>query len=440
MEGVPRRALQRLVDHRRRKRAECAVPHGDASRLHGGGDGEGAHIVDDGQVGAQSRRNRAAIAQPEAGGGVPRRRAQRGRGVGAEGDRVPQQPVDVTAAQQIVRMLVVGGEGAARIHRRMQQRRERFEVVCRRAVADEDDLPARQLLLCLGEVVALVIRSDAGGYVGVQRATGQTRRVTVDRRTVRAGICELLQHVAVAADHTDIVHHLRESQHPRLPVKRAERRGGEGRAALVERRGGHTGGQHDLHVQRQPFGRLQHVADAVRAHHVRNLMRVGHHCGGAVRRDRAGKRGRQHHAALEMDVPVDEAGADDTPGHVQHLASLIPLAHGGDHAVRDRHVRAFECAGEHVENLPAAQHQIGDLVAVCHTDQALSCLVHAFSSFAVMAANVPFVARFRSAGDRKICAPSRPPLMMTVSNASAEASMTVGKAFFMPSGDTPPRI
>ena len=72
-------------------------------------------------------------------------------------------------------------------------------------------------------------------------------------------------------------------------VERVDRAVIEHRAGFVERRCGHAGGEHEAHVNGQIFRRLQHILDAVGAHDIGDLVRVGDDGRGAVRNDGVGK-------------------------------------------------------------------------------------------------------------------------------------------------------
>ena len=58
----------------------------------------------------------------------------------------------------------------------------------------------------------------------------------------------------------------------------------------------------------------------------------------------------------------------------------------------------------------------------------------------IICSNFPPVTFTRSFGERNICDPSLPPLIIISSSVFAVSSTTVGNCFFMPSGVHPPRM
>jgi hypothetical protein len=77
-----------------------------------------------------------------------------------------------------------------------------------------------------------------------------------------------------------------------------------------------------------------------------------------------------------MHVPVDEPGTDELPAQVERLTPSI-RADAGDAPVGDGHVALVDLAREHVDDLPAAQHQIGGGSTGGDVDQVFS--VHGFA-------------------------------------------------------------
>ena len=100
---------------------------------------------------------------------------------------------------------------------------------------------------------------------------------------------DLLEHLLVGIGDADVVHHLGKSLDAVVLVERVDRAVIEHRAGFVERRCGHAGGEHEAHVNGQIFCRLQHILDAVGAHDIGDLVRVGDDGRGAVRNDGVGK-------------------------------------------------------------------------------------------------------------------------------------------------------
>ena len=166
------------------------------------------------------------------------------------------------------------------------------------------------------------------------------------------------------------VHHLGEALHARIVVERIDGAIIKIRAALVHRRRRDAGRQHEPHVNRQSLGRLEHIVDTVGAHDVGDLVRVGDDGGRPVDERRLRKLARRHQAGLEVDVCIDEAGADDLSGHVVFdFAVVFTEAH--DQPVRARDVAGAQLVREHVDIRRVFQHQIGLFPAGGRLDHAL---------------------------------------------------------------------
>ena len=113
-----------------------------------------------------------------------------------------------------------------------------------------------------------------------------------------------------------------------------------------------------MHVQRQPLGGLHHVADAVHAHDVGDFVRVADDGGRAVAHDGARELRGRDHAALQMNVRVDQTRAHEFAAHV-HLAHALVFAHAGNQPVGHGDVAHAEFRGKHVQIRGVFQHQIG---------------------------------------------------------------------------------
>src|SRR5262249_17774364 len=101
---------------------------------------------------------------------------------------------------------------------------------------------------------------------------------------------------------------------------------------------------------------------AVRAEHVRDLVRVDDDGGRAEREDEPGELVHEQLRGLEVHVCVDEPGNDPPPGCVE-LFSPVVVAQSGDDPVADGDVGVEPLAGEDGEHLAAADDEIGRLVA-----------------------------------------------------------------------------
>ena len=251
-------------------------------------------------------------------------------------DRLAADVVDVALLKQVVRMFVIGAEHAALGVLRREQRGQRLKVPRRRALADHDELTAAQLGQRVLDVGALVVGIDARSDVRVEILAGQARRVAVDLLVVRLRGDDLRDDLGVVVRDAVGVHHLGEALHARIVVERIDGAIIKIRAALVHRRRRDAGRQHEPHIDRQALGHLEHIINAVGAHDVGDLVRIGDDGGRPVDERRLRKLARRDQAGLEVDVRVDEARADDLAGHVVFdFAVILPKSHDQAVCARD---------------------------------------------------------------------------------------------------------
>ena len=209
--------------------------------------------------------------------------------VDARLDGTAHDVVDVALFEQIVRVLVVRAEHAVGVILRCEQREQRVEVARGRALANHDVLSALELGDGILHGAALVVGIDAGGDVGVQVVARKAGGVAVDFFVVRLRGDDLFEHLLVGVRDADIVHHFGQTLDAVVLVERVDRAVVEHRAGFVERCRRHAGGQHEAHVYGKILGGLQHILDAVGAHDISDLVRVGDDGRGAVRNDGVGK-------------------------------------------------------------------------------------------------------------------------------------------------------
>ncbi len=273
--------------------------------------------------------------------------------------------------QQVLGVPVVGAERAVGRVLRRDQRQQRLEVAGRGPLADEEVHPAAQLLPRLLELGGLVIRADARRRVGVERRPRQPRRMPVHRPV--AGGLDLGQHLGHAQKDAGVVHHLGQADDARVFEKQPQ----IGRLQLRTRGlhvgGRHTGRGHDEDPQRQPLAGVEHVADAGDAQHVGDLVGIGDDGGGAARHDGPGELGHGHHARLDVDVGVDQAGADVGALQVERLTSLV-VTEPGHAPFEDGDVGAVDLARPHIHEPGVSEERVGRRIAARHLDQPSSRL------------------------------------------------------------------
>ena len=176
-------------------------------------------IVDNGKIGQIARCNGAAVIQGEIAGGVVAGRLHGNDGIDAVVDGLADEIVDMALFQQVARVLVVRAEHAAVVIRLSEQIDECLEVVGGCAVADHDELAVAQLRHGVVHIGALVVGIDARRDIGSQSLAGQAGRMAVDLLVVRLRRNDLGDDLLVAADDTDIVHHLGKALHAGVVIE-----------------------------------------------------------------------------------------------------------------------------------------------------------------------------------------------------------------------------
>ena len=320
---------------------------------------EVAEVVDDNEVGEEAGRDGAAVVEQEVAGSMMARALDGDDGVHTRGDGLLDDVVDVALFQQIVGVLVVRAEHTVGVILRREQRQQRVKVARRGALADHDVLAALELGERIAHVGALVVGVDAGGNVGVEVVAGKAGSVAVDLLVMRLRRNDLLEHLLVGVGNADVVHHLGKALDAVVLVEAVDGAVVKVRAALVERGGGHAARQHEAHVERQVFGRLKHILDAVGAHDVGDLVRVGDNGRGAVRKNGLGKLLRADERAFQMDVRVHKAGQHKLAAHVDLDLALVMLAHAGDQAGGHGDIAAAELVAEHIHIGRVLEHEVG---------------------------------------------------------------------------------
>ena len=141
-----------------------------------------------------------------------------------------------------------------------------------------------------------------------------------------------------------------------LPAVCLQVRGLQARPGGLQGRGRDAGRQHEEKIQGQPFAGGQHIIQARGAPDVGDLMGVRHHRGGPQGQQGPGQFPGRQHAALQVEVAVDEAGHDITALDLQPGAVVISQSRND--AVEEGHVNFLPSAGVDVGHLSARQHQV----------------------------------------------------------------------------------
>ena len=342
-------------------------------------------IVDDDEVREEAGRDGAAVIEQEVARGVMRGALDGDDGVDARLDGAADDIVDVSLFQKVVGVLVVRAEHTVGVILRREQRQQRVEVAGSGALADHDILTALDLGKRILHGGALMVGVDAGGNIGIELVAGKPGRVTVDLLVVRLRGDDFFEHLLIARVNTVGVHHLGKSLNAVVLIERVDGAVIEHRAGFIQRRGRYAGRQHKAHVNGKTLSRLKHIFDAVRAHDVCDLMRIGHDSGGAVRKHCFGKFLWGDQRAFQMDMRVQKTGQHELAAHVDLNLAAVALAHAGDQSARNGDIPMAELAAEDVDIGGVFQHQIRLLSAGSHLDH-----VHFLGELAIYPARVAF--------------------------------------------------
>ena len=181
--------------------------------------------------------------------------------------------------------------------------------------------------------------------------------MAVDLLVVRLRGDDLRDDLRVVVDDAVGVHHLGQTLHSGVVIERVDGTVVQVRAGFIHRRGRDAGRQHEPHVDRQTLGGLEHVVDAVGAHDVGDFMGVGDDGRRAVRQRRTDKFLRADKARFQMDVRVNEAGADDLARHVVfHNAVVVSQTY--DQPIGAGDVAGGQFVGKDVDKRRVLQNQI----------------------------------------------------------------------------------
>lgn len=270
----------------------------------------------------------------------------------AVGDGAGAELVDV-ALHEVVGVFVVAAEHAG-FGGFVEQRPEFLEIFGGGPFADENFLSKGELFAGFVDPETFVVGLDSGSDVFFEVVAAEAGGVSVDALAVFFGGLDFLHDFGVTVDDAGEVHHFREVEEGCVAAEFLDGVGSEGGAGGFEVGGGDAGGDAEMDFAGRLRGELLHVADAVETEDVGDLVRVGDGADGAVGDGDAGELRRGEHGALDVDVGVDEAGAE-----VAGVGDGLVFADGGDFAVGD-----FDNAGENalvgdVEDLAAEEHGEG---------------------------------------------------------------------------------
>ena len=161
------------------------------------------------------------------------------------------------------------------------------------------------------------------------------------------GCDDLGDSFAVCIDDAGEIHHFRKTQNPSVFKETVDVPVIQICTGFIQRRGGNAGGNHEHGIHGKTFCGTEHIVNAVGAHDIGDLMRIGNDGGGAVGDNCPDEFAGRDQTGFQMDVGIDEAGADHFAGHISfHMALVIAKTH--DQTLRNSNVTGFQFAGENI--------------------------------------------------------------------------------------------
>jgi hypothetical protein len=212
-----------------------------------------------------------------------------------------------------------------------------------------------------------VVGADASGRVRLQGRAEHLGGVAVD--VTRAVEGELRELAIVAGDHAREVHHLGEPDHPPAAEEPFEIPGRERPPRRLEVGGRDARGSHEEDLERKRRADVEEPVDAVGAEDVGDLVWIRDDRRCPERQDKPRELVDEELRRLEVHVCVDESGDDVPFGRVDDSGRLI-APEACHEPVADREVDLEPLAREDREDAPAADHEVGALVAPGNGDSA----------------------------------------------------------------------
>ncbi len=274
----------------------------------------------------------------------------------------------MTLFGDIERVPVVGAKRHERRGVLVEHFGERMQILRHRSLADQDGHALRELLTRLARRGRLVVGTDARGKVGVELAAGEERRVAVDMAVPEGD--ELVERRRVAGEHAGKIHELSKPDHFWMVGERHEVGGGKRGAGRLERRRRYAGRKLHPEVHDRALRRRQEIADAVETEHVGDLVRIADRRRHAVRKDAAVELKRRHQRGFDVKMRVDEAGGAGKAAPVDLARPLVAGMRSDNAVADDSNVGFRHGAGDDVEQLDVAHHEVGGCAARARRDRA----------------------------------------------------------------------
>ncbi len=310
-----------------------------------------------------------------------------GRSQGGGRDRVERLPPlrdgDLDEPAQVARRQPVGHDvvGDQQHATAIGQRHDRRDHVGReRLLLQHHPQTLAQLLAQLRGRRQGVVGPDAARDVARQLGPGEGRHVAFETETRVGRRAHHGEQMRVAVDQALEVHEFTQGHHARLPRQFGHVLGADRRVGRLHVRGRRGDAARDRREDplRQPLAGPHHPADAGRAGHVGDLVRVLQDRGGAVGQRRLREASRRDEARLDVHVHVEQPRLHGGAAHVDPLASRQRLGRGrfarldlDETTVLHREPPAVRGLGDDVDELGAVDEQVAhQAAAACRSSTA----------------------------------------------------------------------
>ena len=317
-------------------------------------------VVQEHEVGPAPAAEAADLPVEAVAGGPVQRAHGPGRGLrDAARHRLAHHPVEAEG-EQVVGVAVVGAgadafPGGAVLGHRADRLGQRVPGSRRRAAAQEN--PEAGLQEVVGDVGIHRLMGVGDAARGIGRHEIAAVDVARDRATPLQGGAEDGVRPFVPGSHRDEIHLLAEPDRLGPGIEQPGdllRRQVAARGLELRRRGGHRARHGEEDVERRGAGILQHPFDTVHVEHVADLVAVADDRRGAVDQRGLGVGTGRDHAALDVQVRIDQTRRDQAAGRVVARGGTAVAArrlHRGDASARDPDLAigqdALGIGGEH---------------------------------------------------------------------------------------------
>ena len=135
--------------------------------------------------------------------------------------------------------------------------------------------------------------------------------MAVDAFAVALGEGEFFHHLGIAMHDAGEIHHFGEVEERVVAAEFLDGVGAHHRAGGFERRGGNAGWDAKVDFERREGRLALHVAHALDAEHIGDLVGIGDGGGGSVDQGQSGEFGRGEHRAFDVHMRIDKAGTEE---------------------------------------------------------------------------------------------------------------------------------